>query len=99
MTVVYITQGTVVDLAADRGFTAPGMFEAMVEAQDDLGQATWFALTPNVACGRYADTEFPVEGPKARVAVFDLDNADGMDVIRVTNWVNGHTDEFPELRN
>ena len=33
------------------------------------------------------------------MAVFDLDCADGMDVIRVTNYVNGHTDEMPELRS
>jgi len=89
--IVYITKGTV----ADMGGRIPTMFDAMLEAQADLGQVTWDCLSPTVAVGWFGGQ---AETAHNRIAIFDLDNADGMDVIRVTNYVNGHTDEMPELK-
>ena len=62
----------------------------------DLGTVIWDALNGSVALGVL---EYETANHGDRVAVFDLDCADGIDVIRVTNYVNGHTDEMPELRS
>ena len=68
------------------------MLDGMIHAQDCLGQITWDVVTYSVTLGTVNG------GDDDRVAVFDLDLADGMDVIRATNWALGHTDEVPELR-
>ncbi|QFG09018.1 hypothetical protein SEA_MAGPIE_82 [Mycobacterium phage Magpie] len=98
-TIVIVTKGQVIDMLEDRGVKGADMLDGMIEAQADLGQVTWDHLAHHVALGRYADVEFPVDGLKGRVAVFNLDMADGMDVIRVTNYVNGHTDEVPQIKH
>lgn len=92
-TIVYITAGTVTELTG-HGDTA---LDGMIEAQDDLGQIAWDALSHAVAVGNILN---PGERAKA-VAVFNLDLADGMDVIRVTNWVNhgGDLGYIVTLRN
>lgn len=94
-TIVYVTKGQVIDLDADRGIKGADLLDGMIEAQADFGQVVWDALAHNVALGFFGGQ---AETASNRVAVFNLDNADGMDVIRVTNYVNGHTDEVPELR-
>ena len=88
--IVYITKGFVTEVKGD------SMYAGLLEAQDDLGIVTWDALNGSVALGVL---EYETANHGDRVAVFDLDCADGMDVIRVTNYVNGHTDEMPELRS
>lgn len=72
------------------------IFDGMLEAQVNNGQVTWDCLTPSMAVG-FVGRPGDGETRENRVAVFDLDCADGMDVIRVTCWTLGHTDEFPEL--
>jgi hypothetical protein len=88
--IVYITAGTVTNLE----FDAADMFEAMLEAQDREGSITWTALRAQIALGTFYDADL---GDTVRLAVFDLDTANGLDVIHVTNWVNGHSDVQPEL--
>ena len=88
--IVYITKGFVTEVKGD------SMYAGLLEAQDDLGAVTWDALNGSVALGVL---EYETANHGDRVAVFDLDCADGMDVIRVANYVNGHTDEMPELRS
>ncbi|AGT12993.1 hypothetical protein KAYACHO_89 [Mycobacterium phage KayaCho] len=91
--IVAVTAGAVEALSEDHGVTT--MFGAMMELVELTGaQITWTTVTWNVLIGTYADGE---TGTEARVAVFDLDTANGMDVIRVTNYVNGHTDDRPEV--
>ena len=89
-TIVYITKGFFTEVRGDQ------MYDGLLEAQDDLGQVTWDALNGSSALGVLEHAN-GLGGN--RVAVFDLDCADGMDVIRVTNYVNGFTDEVPELRS
>lgn len=83
-TIVYIAPGKVVEVDP-RGTT---VLDGMVEAQDDYGQITWTTVRPTTCFGHAA---------AERVAVFDLSSADGLDVIHVTYWVNGHTDAEPEV--
>lgn len=85
-TIVYITAGEVTDTGIADG--SARLFDGMLEAQDALGQITWHDLTWNIAMG--------VRGGE-RIAVFDLDTANGLEVIHVTNWVNGHSDIRPEI--
>ena len=87
--IVYITKGHMTEVRGDQ------MYDGLLEAQDDLGQVTWDALNGSSAIGVL--THANGHGG-TRIAVFDLDCADGLDVIRVTNYVNGYTDEIPELR-
>lgn len=89
-TIVTVAKGLVVDLLEDRGIKGADMLDGMIEAQADQGEVVWQELRHHVAFG-YA----PATG--VRVAVFNLDGADGMQVIRVTNWALGHTDETPDL--
>ena len=89
-TIVYITKGHMTEVRGDQ------MYAGLLEAQDDLGQVTWDALNGSSAIGVL--THANGHGG-TRIAVFDLDCADGLDVIRVTNYVNGYTDEIPELRS
>ena len=89
-TIVYITKGFVTEVKGD------SMYDGLLEAQDDLGTVIWDALNGSVALGVL---EYETANHGDRVAVFDLDCADGMDVIRVTNYVNGYTDEMPKLRS
>lgn len=91
--IVYITKGFVTEVRGDE------MYDGLLEAQSDLGTVTWDALSGSIAMGvlEYETANHANHGN--RVAVFDLDCADGMDVIRVTNYVNGHTDEAPEIRS
>lgn len=89
--IAYITADAVQDLAVPQAT----LLDGMIDAQDQLAQVTWTALSHAVAFGTYNDGDVT----DARVAVFDLDLADGMDVIRVTNWALGHSDELPELRS
>lgn len=100
-TIVYVTEASVTDLSDSIGAavaSASSTFDGMMEAQEDLGQITWEVVTWNIAIGRYVTSEqgMPVDGPKGRVAVFDLDTANGLEVIHTTNWVNGHG-EFPAI--
>lgn len=46
---------------------------------------TWHKLTPNWVAGTVANLGV---SSTDRVAVIDLDNADGLDVLKVINWVN-----------
>lgn len=99
-TIVFITATTVTE--ADR--SAANALDGMIEAQDHLGQITWDTISHSVAVGTFVTTDsiagqgFTALGrTRQSVAVFDLDLADGMDVIRVTNYVNNGGD-FPELR-
>ena len=90
-TVVYITAGTMTDLSQDSSITT--VFDGMIAAQDAEGESiTWDTLTYRIAVGQLAFAG------NARVAVLDLDIADGMDVVRLTSYVNGHTNTVPELR-
>lgn len=88
-TIVYITKGFCTEVRGDQ------MYDGLLEAQDDMGEVTWEALSGAVAMGVL--THANGHGG-TRIAVFDLDCADGLDVIHVTNYVNGYTDEMPELR-
>ncbi|ABD58204.1 hypothetical protein PBI_COOPER_87 [Mycobacterium phage Cooper] len=95
-TIVTVAKGQVVDLLEDRGIKGADMLDGMIEAQADKGQVVWLELRHHVAFG-YAQDRAGEDNGKDRVAVFDLDGADGMAVIHVTNWVNGHTDNTPDL--
>jgi hypothetical protein len=92
MTIAIVTSNRFIDSEA-WGMTAPTVFDGMLEAQIEFGQVTWDVLHHSMACGFVGLTEDATN----RIAVFDLDAADGMNVLRVTNYVLGHTDEFPEL--
>lgn len=88
-TIVYITQGEVADLE----HTAATLFDGLLMAQEHLDRpVTWTVLTHNIAVGFIPDDSL-----LKRVAVFDLDTANGLEVLRVTQWVNEHTDEMPEV--
>lgn len=91
-TIVYVIEGTVTE--CDRH--SVNALDGMIEAQDALGQITWDTISHSVAVGTFVSTTL-ADVPRETVAVFDLDLADGMDVIRVTNYVN-HGGDFPELR-
>jgi hypothetical protein len=93
--IAIVTASFVRDMAADAAMPNATIFDAMIEAQAELGQVTWDCLHPSMALGFFGGQ---AETSHNRVAVFDLDAADGMDVIKVTNYVLGHTDEMPELK-
>lgn len=52
---------------------------------DDRGGVTWHTMTPNWVAGQAHNL---ATATTDRVAVLDLDNADGLDVLKVINWVN-----------
>ncbi|QHB37833.1 hypothetical protein I5G63_gp093 [Mycobacterium phage Imvubu] len=52
---------------------------------DQRSGVTWHKLTPNWVAGTVANLSY---GTTDRVAVIDLDNANGLDVLKVINWVN-----------
>jgi len=63
--------------------------------EDDFRAAPrWFKIAPTYAVGHIANLTTSTED---RIAVIDLDNADGLTVLRIVNWVN-HADgaELPE---
>lgn len=45
----------------------------------------WFKISAVIVAGHVYDT---TTGSDNRVAVIDLDNANGLDVLRTVNWVN-----------
>lgn len=91
-----ITTITDMDVIENTGITATGagaIFEVMVDTADaTLGVIEWFRLDATFAVGRITGQPPLARGPE-RVAVIDLDVADGMAVIRIANWVNGHSTE------
>ena len=94
---IAIVTATFVRDMGEIGAPEATIFDGMLEIQGEMGQVTWDCLHHTMAVG-FVGSPGDGENRNNRVAVFDLDNADGMDVIRITNWVLGHTDEFPELR-
>lgn len=59
---------------------ADTLLDAMMIANEDFGNVTWTRLTPNWAAG------FIGNDPGSRIAVIDVDTADGPDVVGVTVW-------------
>ena len=60
------------------------LFDAMIEAQERMGQVNWHSLTPTMARGTAYNHQ---HGGSDRVAVIDTENADGREVIDVMNWL------------
>lgn len=64
---------------------ADGSISAPFEDQDYRADAEWSRLTPNWVAGTVFNTSTMTND---RIAVIDLDNANGLDVLHVINWVN-----------
>jgi len=88
-TIAIVTATEVADIDAS-------LFDGLIHAQDAFGQVTWDVVHPTFAAG-FIGRPGDGETRENRIAVFDLDVADGMTVIHVTNWALGHAAEFPEV--
>lgn len=94
-TIVYNTNVDVVDLSeAGRAKT---MFDGLLETVEDMGAITWTTITHNIAIGRYKAGAPQLVGYTGRIAIFDLDTANGLEVIHTVNWINGNTDVYPTI--
>jgi hypothetical protein len=64
---------------------ADGSIVAPFNDDHDRCDVRWVAITTNWVAGYAHDI---TTGSPNRLAVIDLDNANGLDVLRVINWVN-----------
>lgn len=66
----------------DREITGT-LLDAMIDAQDTLGQINWTALDQVTARGYHTDRNYVT----TRVAVIDTENADGRAVLDLVSWL------------
>lgn len=92
--IAIITAGNLLDIVEPSG--SP-VFQNMLDIADGtvlpwghdrsvspIGQVHWHVIAPTYAIGRNDNAD----GGTLRIAVIDLDAADGLTAVMVTNWVN-----------